>query len=379
MDRVDAANHIRREVARIRQELPLERIFLIGHSHGGSAAAYFLRDAPQLAKQVAGVAFLSTPFLAMRPRTDIAEIVHAFMFMSALLMMTTVAYVIGQSAVTLSHVLDMPLLGSDSFFRPYSFEVFAIIIRIGAISYAVLVLLIYSVWGQSTDVLVRLLRKRLSVAVKRKQTADLPDGNFLFLRATGDEAAIALSAAQAINWVVNKLASHISMSVSGIVVLRDLSLTHWIGRTAIVVFGYCCFLMLCIWFLNFYFINDGAITGTLSLSLGVSSMDAIILTALYYLTPLGVFVLFATYIYTGAIVALLLFGLLALRAFGWLSLFEAIFLNVSVEPLPFGPAVLEHISWRNSDGLSSEALSHSWSYSHPQALKRLEDWCRAAL
>src|SRR5262249_24647866 len=209
-DRIDAATDIKREVARIRQETPAESIFLIGHSHGGSAVAYFLRDSPEFAKLLAGVAFLSTPFLAMRPRTDIAEIVQAFMFMSALVMMTIVACIIGQNGVTLGNALHLPYSNSDSFFQPFSFGVFSIIIRLGAIAYAILVLLIYSMWRLSTNALVRLLRKRLNVAVKRKQSADLPDGHFLFLRASGDEAAAVLSAAQAINWAVNRLASHIS-------------------------------------------------------------------------------------------------------------------------------------------------------------------------
>src|SRR5215831_10906619 len=165
-DRIDAATDIKREVARIRQETPAESIFLIGHSHGGSAVAYFLRDSPEFAKLLAGVAFLSTPFLAMRPRTDIAEIVQAFMFMSALVMMTIVACIIGQNGVTLGNALHLPYSNSDSFFQPFSFGVFSIIIRLGAIAYAILVLLIYSMWRLSTNALVRLLRKRLNVAVK---------------------------------------------------------------------------------------------------------------------------------------------------------------------------------------------------------------------
>src|SRR5258708_1693039 len=39
---------------------PQGSIFLIGHSHGGNAICYFLKEYPELSKRVAGCAFLST-------------------------------------------------------------------------------------------------------------------------------------------------------------------------------------------------------------------------------------------------------------------------------------------------------------------------------
>src|SRR5215831_11796189 len=47
-----------------------EKIFIIGHSHGGSAIAYFLKEHPEAAKTLAGCAFLSTPFIAIRRRKN---------------------------------------------------------------------------------------------------------------------------------------------------------------------------------------------------------------------------------------------------------------------------------------------------------------------
>jgi pimeloyl-ACP methyl ester carboxylesterase len=44
------------------------QIFLIGHSHGGSAIAYFMKQRHETAKRICGCAFLSTPFVALRPR-----------------------------------------------------------------------------------------------------------------------------------------------------------------------------------------------------------------------------------------------------------------------------------------------------------------------
>ena len=67
-DRQAAAAAIHALVQSVQRASINEKIFLIGHSHGGSAIAYFLREHPEAAKMLAGCAFLSTPFVAIRPR-----------------------------------------------------------------------------------------------------------------------------------------------------------------------------------------------------------------------------------------------------------------------------------------------------------------------
>src|SRR5262245_38521570 len=66
--RQTAASEIFALVQRIQRTSANEKIFLIGHSHGGSAIAYFLKEHPEVAKTITGCAFLSTPFVAIRPR-----------------------------------------------------------------------------------------------------------------------------------------------------------------------------------------------------------------------------------------------------------------------------------------------------------------------
>ena len=65
-----AALEISTSVKNIQRASANEKIFIIGHSHGGSAIAYFLKEHPEAANTLAGCAFLSTPFVAMRPRRN---------------------------------------------------------------------------------------------------------------------------------------------------------------------------------------------------------------------------------------------------------------------------------------------------------------------
>ena len=54
-------------VTKIERDHPRSPHFLIGHSHGGSIMAYWIKKAPRNAERIAGAAFLSTPFIAVQP------------------------------------------------------------------------------------------------------------------------------------------------------------------------------------------------------------------------------------------------------------------------------------------------------------------------
>src|SRR5262249_30414503 len=85
-DRQAAASAIHTLVQGVRRGSANERIFIIGHSHGGSAIAYFLKAYPEAAKTLGGCAFLSTPFVAIRPRRE------AFRFISLLIFFPYIAF-----------------------------------------------------------------------------------------------------------------------------------------------------------------------------------------------------------------------------------------------------------------------------------------------
>jgi alpha-beta hydrolase superfamily lysophospholipase len=70
-----AASAILELVQKIRSTAGNEQIFLIGHSHGGSAISYFLKEHSEAAKTPSGCAFLSTPFVAVRPRSQALRLI----------------------------------------------------------------------------------------------------------------------------------------------------------------------------------------------------------------------------------------------------------------------------------------------------------------
>jgi pimeloyl-ACP methyl ester carboxylesterase len=80
-DRIRAAETLMTVIKQLRYAEPLNKIVLIGHSHGGSIISYYLRrfglDTP-----VDGAIFLSTPFLALRKMTGLDRriVVHFYVF-----------------------------------------------------------------------------------------------------------------------------------------------------------------------------------------------------------------------------------------------------------------------------------------------------------
>src|ERR1700684_2896441 len=82
-----AANKILKLVQTTKANRPNEKVFLIGHSHGGSAIAYLLKAHPEAAAHTSGSAFLSTPFVAIRPRQNASRqlaMVGLFLFIFTL-------------------------------------------------------------------------------------------------------------------------------------------------------------------------------------------------------------------------------------------------------------------------------------------------------
>jgi len=101
-DRAEAGQRLAAALEAIPRETP---VFLIGHSHGGSVIVYFLKMYPMLASKIAGAAFLSTPFVAMRLRdywNDIAKVLFSIV----------AAVVFVCSAAISSFVANRPFIGA---------------------------------------------------------------------------------------------------------------------------------------------------------------------------------------------------------------------------------------------------------------------------
>ncbi|WP_375764534.1 alpha/beta fold hydrolase [Bradyrhizobium sp. Pha-3] len=199
-DRRAAASAILTLVQKVQRAAANETIFIIGHSHGGSAIAYFLKEHPEAAKTLGGCAFLSTPFTAIRPRRE------AFQLISALIFFLLIPYASLWNAITegrpdlstmekIAEHLNSPIITST--------KLFTILV-----SFIVAGL----VWWVSVSLKKASAAQNVELAI-RQQTADIPAGNYLFLRCSGDEAAAALSAAQIIAWAATKTSQMLELLI----------------------------------------------------------------------------------------------------------------------------------------------------------------------
>jgi pimeloyl-ACP methyl ester carboxylesterase len=158
-----AAEQINSQVDEIRTRSASEKVFLIGHSHGGSAVAYFLKRYPEKALAISGCAFLATPFIAIRPRRDAHEV------------FTPMSMYLFSVAVAMMPDSEIPFLSLSS----------------GV--HWLCTALAFLAWSYVFFFVDRTRAKILVQEAVRDQTADLPVGNYAFVRCSGDEAAAALS------------------------------------------------------------------------------------------------------------------------------------------------------------------------------------------
>jgi hypothetical protein len=307
-----AASAILKSVQDIQSSSNDEKIFLIGHSHGGSAIAYFLKEYTEVAKTLSGCAFLSTPFVAMRPRNK--EIAWAVFF--------------------------LPLMAAAFFWNEISN---LLVGEIGFILAICFLILISKVYGSH-----KFLERTI-----RQQTADIPPGNYFFIRCSGDEAAAALSAAQFVNWV--------NMKASKILV----RLTSSRIPLYVIMVSFVLFISLLLWMMP-----EVGIVGL------IQELPGHPVGVLFVLFVLGASCLFVLCVLLGFFIFLV--QALTSRAFGWTSLATGFLVELAIEPLPFGTHSLVNVDW-SADSPGSEKLAHSWTYAHPVAIRHLQNWVKASL
>jgi pimeloyl-ACP methyl ester carboxylesterase len=201
-----AASEILSLIQRIRTASREEKIFVIGHSHGGSAIAYFLKEYSSLAKALSGCAFLSTPFIAIRPRNQAAVLFSAVCFVLIYALSAFFPY-------TYSYLLGGDYLRNALLFIPITFGLCA---ALGWVTYSTI-----SKFASP---------EKLSEEARRGQTADIPPGKYLFLRCSGDEAAAGLTA-QLIAWVGVKLSQALEL------IIRPAKASTWKGSVYVTLVG----------------------------------------------------------------------------------------------------------------------------------------------
>jgi hypothetical protein len=335
-----AASEISSVVQNIQSTSRNEKIFIIGHSHGGSAIAYFLKEYSSLAKTLSGCAFLSTPFVAIRPRTQAYRVTSAVFYFPLMTFYACWNYTLKYSRQSL-----------DKWPMPDLFSVYYL-------GYGLFIALAGLVWFT-----LRKFRNsdKLLEEVCRRQTADLPPGNYLFLRCSGDEAAAALSAAQFITWLNLKLSQKLELLIrpmfsprKSIRRIYDLFLWAMLGIASIPSYDF-----------NNTMMIDLRAAAEHSMALLFVFFIATVVPYLLVLCSLAVFTIF-------------LAQALTLSAFGWTELLTGFFVELSIEPLPFGAHSMAHIDW-STEAPGTEGITHSWTYAHPVAIRYVQDWVKTAL
>jgi hypothetical protein len=362
-DRLETANALKNHIEASRSEASKEPIFLIGHSHGGSAIAYLLNNFSDLRDVIAGCAFLSTPFVALRIRRSLPELVTAIAAAVGVL-----GYVL--AAGLASYILHTFRLGDR---EGTAIQAVLVMTMCFVIAVAIAIWILVRIAGRARSALQGKLERRIA----ENETASISRGPHLFLRASGDEAATVLSASQFMAWAMGTLAG-----LSTTIVLRVRSTLLWmygslIGRIALVAFcllfaAWLCFLFL----LRLEFGNWGFLFDMFATNWTMDPLGPIGIAAEYTmrgLWPVFLFLLGGTLIYALILLLTLAIGALTLRVFGWTNFLEAVFADFSVEPTPYGRVDFVHLDWKDQDDSLSE-LNHSRTYLNPRALDCLEAW-----
>jgi hypothetical protein len=286
-----------------------------------------------LAKTLSGCAFLSTPFVAIRPKMQAT--VYAVWF------------VLGYAFTAIYPYIYLRLFGGDYLNS-----------RLLYVSeLCLLVPFLISYWKFPSP------EKSLEEA-HRRQTADIPPGNYLFVRCSGDEAAAALSAAQWIAWASMKLSQALEQIIRPFLPGTRKSTVRFVLLGLIVT-----------WWTSFASPDDRDQTIRLfeTLVQGHFVLSFLFSTLIYCLW-------FAYCLLVAcAVVALLIFLAQALTswAFGWTELSTGFSIELAIEPLPFGFHSMAHVDW-NANPLES-GWTHSWTHDHPAAIQFIKEWVKTAL
>jgi hypothetical protein len=334
---------------------------VIGHSHGGSVIAYFYRAlTASLRGRVTGSAFLSTPFIATRVRPDWRQLIAGLGIAMALLVFTVL--------VGFSSYLDFRNQWSYKPIIPVS--IIALLGGLCLISVAAAELARRATirWGDRVT-------KDLDAAVRVHETARLPAGHHIFLRATGDEAAVALAIGQFAIWLLGKLQILVSQGIGRVwnAVLRSRLLSAAVGIVAVL-----------------YAVWVGTAVATV-LQTGVFRwdylfgrplvpipvMEALTETMIQVLAWPFVLIFLSMLLFIVLLFAGILLCLVALRSAGWVSVKDGLFAEIAIEPVPLGEVALNHLDWNVDAPTTSQR--HGYTYSNPEALRCIGEWISQSL
>jgi pimeloyl-ACP methyl ester carboxylesterase len=211
-DRLTAAETIFSNIEAVRNKLENEKIFLVGHSHGGSAIAYFLKRFNTDSNLIRAAIFLSTPFIASKQKQNIKSRVVIYSYTFYILIQILWFFLIKQ-------VSEM-----------YGFVAFGCF-------------LLYSY--RSFNFFNRLIAGRISEVdriIKSQDSCALPENKYLVVKFSGDEAAAAMTFSQFVSYALNNAVDKIYNVVS--IFINKVSNNKIVGKEFPELF---CIAFLCLW------------------------------------------------------------------------------------------------------------------------------------
>jgi pimeloyl-ACP methyl ester carboxylesterase len=185
-DRLIAARKINSTVETLRVASKDEKIFIVGHSHGGSAVSYFLKHF-ECASAVRGAVFLSTPFIALKAKNNIGHRVKVYSY-GMLFLFQAIALFAARNSSNWFNVPD---------------HAFYLVLSINLLL-GVALLHMYRSF-EFFERLVKRTRLRVKAVLKTHDSCALPVNNYLVVKYSGDEASFGLSFAQSISYFLNWL------------------------------------------------------------------------------------------------------------------------------------------------------------------------------
>jgi pimeloyl-ACP methyl ester carboxylesterase len=318
---------------------------LVGHSHGGSVLAYLLIRYPAVAANIAGAAFLATPFMAAKPRQDWPQIAAV----------TALAFLLCFSATATGGLFRAWRAALDAGY-------FTLTDVLSFVTFVFIFAPLFLAMAVSPSAIA--MRYDIRQLAQSLSTSDLPEGQYLFVKATGDEAASALWTAQFFSWLFSRFVS---------VVVRPL----FTFETSPFLIA---FLLLC----AFTFVPLTGGIAVIGMGLSVPwefAEDFSTFTWYNWLFP-------GSILWVGLSLSVLAFAFsvfwiiccivcwLGHLSFGWASFKTAMFIDLAVEAVPVGAHVLVHTPWLD---VGVRDLSHSSPYQNADAIRILSDWLEAVL
>jgi hypothetical protein len=365
--------------------------FFIGHSHGGSVLAYALRDNPQFAEAVAGIAFLSTPFIQVRKRNTSRWVL--------LLLPLVLLLVMGTAAIMAWVVLSAEFASS----RGLSGEAIAVAGAFASLTVLAAGLLfapgVHSRLSEKLHASVDAALRDLDLTKLRERRIEQKT---LIIRTNGDEASSVLAAGH----ILARVLLEIPSLVARLPLIARAFLCHLWKREVMPrlerrsVWTRVCVSIVAVLLLLFLAIRLIAsyVPDFAPVLLALEEAGWRLLVSIF-MTAVWAFIAAACVSAGLALLAIPTIGLLFRGCFGRWQFISALSLEISVEPTPPGEwsicqlDLLEKAVDSGEHGVADRAysedfkssetgildLAHSSGYNDPRAHRAIADWIRTRL